>query len=534
MTFRIVAFLLAGVTAACTNRASAPQRRDLLIIATTAEPPSLNPLYLQGRDYADISALGYSSLTTYDRRGAVVADVAMIVPTVANGGISRDGKRIVFHLRRNVRWQDGYPLTARDVVFTYRAKSNPSNATPSQSFGTGIARVWAPDLYTVVAELTRPQAAFVTSFFGGDGGSILPAHLLAGYTNLNRVAFNEAPIGSGPYRFTRWIRGERLELTANDRYYGTKPAIRHLTIRFIDDWSRIANELMTHEVDATFFASPSNISAWRSTPNHRVIVSLLPFFGTVVFNLRDPTLKDLAIRRAFALAIDRRTLVARASFGLYDPDTGMRGMFTWAFDPAAGTIAYDPARARALLSNDGWIPGADGIRVKNGRRLEMQLVFSAHSFVPSSEIGLLMAGEARAVGIDLVIRPYDRRVLWSLDGPLYRGRFQTAFLTLTNGSLDPDPSTFLSCNQRPPHGFNFARYCNTAVDGALRHAAAVYDRLERRRIYSFVQRRLIADVPYDFLWQSSEIDIIPTGLHGYEFSPVDGPYASVTHWRLLK
>ena len=531
MMFRLVfAGFFACAMAGCVNRASPPKRSDLLIIATTVEPPSLNPLYLQGRDAFDVGALGYSGLTTYDRRGAIVADVATVVPTMANGGISRDGKRIVFHLRRDVRWQDGYPLTARDVVFSYRATVNSSNTTPSQGVDTSIARVWAPDSYSVVVDLRRPEAAFVTSFFGGDGGSILPAHLLAAYANLNHVAFNGAPIGSGPYRFTKWIRGERLDLMANDHYYGTKPAIRHLIIRFVDSQSTITNELITHEVDATFFANPSKIAVLRSIPDHRVVVTLLPGFGTVVFNLKDPILKDGAVRRAFASAIDRHTLVAKAAFGLYDPETGMRGMFTWAFDPSAGTIAYNPARARALLSKDGWIPGADGIRVKSRRRLEIQLVFSAQISV-FDEAAPLMAEEARAIGINLVIRQYDRSVLWSLDGPLYQGRFQTALLNLQNG-LDPDPSAFLSCDQHPPLGYNFARYCSAAVDRALQRAASVYDRAERRRIYSFVQRRLIADVPYFFLWQPSEIDVIPTALRGYEFSPGGGPYSSVAHWRL--
>jgi peptide/nickel transport system substrate-binding protein len=531
MMFRLVfAGLFVCAMVGCVNRASAPERSDSLVIASTLEPPSLNPLYLQGRDAADIGALGYSGLTTYDRRGAIVADVARAVPTIANGGISRDGKRIVFHLRRDVRWQDGYPLTARDVLFTYRAIMNPSNATPSQGVGVSVARVWAPDSYTVVAELTRPQAAFVSSFFGGDGNPILPAHLLAAYPNLNHVPFNGAPIGSGPYRFTKWIRGERLDLTANDRYYGTKPAIRHLSIRFVESQSTITNELTTNEVDATFFANPSKIVDLRSLPDHRVIVTLFPSFGTIVFNLRDPILRDAAVRRAFASAIDRHTLVAKAAFGLYDPETGMRGMFTWAFDPSAGSIAYNPARARALLSNAGWIPGADGIRVKNRRRLEMQLVFSVQ-FVDFDEAALLMVEEARAIGIDLVIRQYDRSVLWALNGPLYQGRFQTALLSLQNG-LDPDPSSFLSCDQHPPIGFNFARYCNAAVDRALRRAASVYDRSERRRIYSFVQRRLITDVPYFFLWQPSEIDVIPTALRGYEFSAGVGPYGSVARWRL--
>lgn len=529
----VLACLFLCATAGCTSRGSAPPRSDLLIIASTIEPESLNPLFLQGRVYRDIAALGYSGLTTYDRRGSVAADVAATVPTLANGGISPDGKRFVFHLRHDVTWSDGYPLTARDVVFSYRAGINPSNAMPSQSADSGIAKVWAPDSYTVVAELTRPQPAFVTNFFGGDSGAILPAHLLAAYPTLNHVPFNGAPIGSGPYRFTKWIRGERLDLAANDRYFRTKPAIPNLSIRFASDWSTIVNELMTHEVDAAFLASPSKVVALRSIPNHRVIVTLMRYFGTIVFNLKDPIVKDLDIRRAFASAIDRRMLVAKGAFGLYDTDTGMRGLFTWAFDPKVGTIAYDPTRARALLSNDGWALGVDGIRVKNGRRLEMQLVFSANAFVPDGIVPPMIE-EARAVGIDLAIRQYDRRVLWALDGPLYKGRFQTALLTLTNGGDDPDPSGFLSCDRQPPNGYNFARYCNAAVDRAIRHAAFLYDRAERRRIYSFIQRRLIADVPYDFLWQPSEIDVIPTALRGYEFPPGVSPYNAVAGWRLQK
>ena len=154
-----------------------------------------------------------------------------------------------------------------------------------------------------------------------------------------------------------------------------------------------------------------------------------------------------------------------------------------------------PERERCLAMTAGF--RGRWIRVKNRRRLELQLVFSVQISV-FDEAAPLMAEEARAVGIDLMIRQYDRRVLWSLDGPLYQARFQTALLNLQNG-LDPDPSAFLSCDQRPPIGYNFARYCSAAVDRALQRAASVYDRAERRRIYSFIQRRMIAGRPLRLL-----------------------------------
>jgi ABC-type transport system substrate-binding protein len=302
-----------------------------------------------------------------------------------------------------------------------------------------------------------------------------------------------------------------------------------LSLHFVHDSSTIVNELTTHEVDATFFASPSRIAALRSIPNHHVIVTQLPYFEAIVFNMSDPVVKDSAVRRAFASAIDRRMLVAKATFGLYDADTGMRGMFTWAYDPRAGTIAYNPARARALLMRDGWVPSTDGIRVKNGRRLELNLTVSAHSFIAATVVPMMLE-EARTVGIDLVPRVYDSSVLNSRDGPIFKGRFQVAFVFFQNG-VDPDPSSFVSCSQRAPNGFNWAQYCNEDVDRAALQGISVYERADRRRIYSFIQRRLLEDIPYHFLWQSSEIDVIPSSLRGYEPSAIS-PYSSVAHWRL--
>lgn len=528
---RFIAALLIFITVACGGRRVAPQSSNELIIARLSEPTSLNPLYLQGSDASDIGALAYSALTKYNAHGAIVADAATVVPTVANGGISRDGRRIVYHLRRDVKWQDGYPLTARDIVFTYGAAVSPSNALPTEGGYNPIARVSARDSYTVVVELKRPYAPIITNFFGGDGNPILPAHLLAAYSSLNHAAFNGAPVGSGPYRFVRWLRGDRLDLTANERYYGTKPAIRYISIRFVHDHSTTVNQLITHEVDATFFASPSRIEAIRSIPDHRVIVTrTLPSFGVIAFNMHDPIVENLVVRQAFALALDRHTLVAKGTFGVYDADTGMRGMFTWAFDPTARSIPYDPTRARTLLTERGWIPGNDGIRVKNGQRLRVQLAFWGQSFV-ATEIVPLMIEEARSVGLDLVPKAYGQSELYSLDGPLYRGKFQAALLGLQQ-SVDPDPSAYVSCDQRPPNGFNFARYCSRDVDHALRCAVSVYDRADRRRIYSFIQRRLIEAIPYDFLWQASEVDVIPAALHGYEPSAGRGPYNSVADWRL--
>lgn len=515
--------------AACAKAGIASERSGVLIVAIAQEPVSLNPLYLEGPLGYAIGELGYSYLTNYDSRGTIVADVATVVPTRANGGISTDGKRVTYHLRHDATWQDGVPLSSRDVAFTYRAIMNPANAVSSRYGYDRVASVDAPDPYTTIVTLKRPYSPIVSSFFGGDSNyPILPAHLLAAYPNLNHLAYNAAPLGSGPYRMAKWTHGDRLDILANNRYYAGPPAIRRVSLHFVHDSSTIVDQLTTKEVDATFFADVSRIDALRRIPNHRVVVTPVPYFYAMPFNVTDPVTKELAVRQAFALAIDRHTLVEKVTHGLYDSETGMRGLFTWAFDSRASAAAFDPRHARALLERAGWNVGPDGVRTKNGQRLELQLAFFSGSDIENEFVPLIVEQE-RAVGIDVETKRYSREEFTALDGPLMQGRFQVA-LYAYQSSLDPDASWLLACAQRGPHGFNDARYCNPAVDHALAHAASVFDRNARRRDYRFVQRQLLTDMPYDFLCQVSEIDVLPSALEGYD-RPLLSPYNSVARWR---
>lgn len=526
----VLACAVAAAPAACSKSAAPVLRHPgTFVVATPQEPVSLNPLYLEGLLGYTIGELGYSYLTNYDSHGNVVADAAAAVPTFRNGGIARDGRRITYRLRHDLTWQDGVPLSAKDVAFTYRAIMNPANTVPSRFGYDRVASVVAPDPYTVIVRLNRPYSPIVTNFFGGDSNyPILPAHLLASYPNLNRVAYNAAPVGSGPYRFAKWARGDRLDAVAYDRYYAGKPGLKRVSLHFVHDSSTTINELLTGEADATFFADVSQIATLRKIPGRRIVVTPVPYFYALAFNVTDPLLKDAAVRRAFALAVDRRTLVEKAAHGLYDAATGMRGLFTWAFDPRANALPYNPRRAAALLARDGWAMGADGVRTKGGRRLELQLDFYNGSDI-ASEFVPLIAAQERAAGIAVTTRGYSREEFRARDGPLVRGTFQVALYSYQS-AYDPDASWLLACSQREPNGFNDARYCNPAVDRALQRGVVAFGRNARRRAYRFVQRQLLADMPYAFLCQVSEIDVIPAGLKGYA-RPLLSPYVSIARWR---
>jgi peptide/nickel transport system substrate-binding protein len=421
-------------------------------------------------------------------------------------------------------------LTSRDVAFTYRAIVNPANIIPSRYGYDQVAAVDTPDTLTVVVRLKRPYSPIISYFFGGDSNyPVLPAHLLASLPNLNHAAFNEAPVGSGPFAFARWSRGDAIETKANATYYAGRPGLDGVTLRFVHDSSTTIAQLTTHEVDAAFATDVARIDELRAVPNHRVVVTPVPYFYAVLFNVTDPLLSDGAVRHAFALAIDRRSLVGKVTHGLYDPDTGMRGLFTWAFDPRAGNVPYDPRAAADLLSRDGWIPGPDGIRVKSGRRLEIQLATRTGMQI-DSEFAVIVAAQERAVGIDVEQKRYSPEQFFATDGPIMQGRYQAGIYGYQS-SYDPDVSWLLACSQRGPNGFNDARYCNAAVDRALRDGSSSFDRASRMRDYAFVQRQILADLPYDFLCQTSQIDVIPTNLEGYD-PPLLSPFTSIARWRL--
>ncbi|MGA8839004.1 MAG: ABC transporter substrate-binding protein, partial [Candidatus Aquilonibacter sp.] len=209
----LVALAFAGCTKQDARGVRAP---GTLVFAVQKEPISLNPLLLEGIDAYTYSEIVYANLTKYDADGRSVPDLATEVPSLANGGVATDGKRVTYHLRRGVRWQDGTPLTAQDVIFTYRAIMNPANNLPERYGYDLVGSVQAPDAYTVVVRLKRAFSPIISFFFGGDSNyPVLPAHLLAALPNINTAAFNGAPIGEGPYRLVRWERGDRLTFDAS-------------------------------------------------------------------------------------------------------------------------------------------------------------------------------------------------------------------------------------------------------------------------------------------------------------------------------
>jgi peptide/nickel transport system substrate-binding protein len=195
-------------------------RHGLLRIANLAEPDSLNPVVGNEQIDAELAMLWGGFLFNYNDRNEFVPELATELPSLQNGGVSKDGLAVTYHLRRGVTWQDGAPFDARDVVFTYRAIVDGRNNVPSTVGYELIRRLEVIDLHTIRVHLKHPWAPFVATFFNQSSQPypLLPAHLLSKYPAINQVPFNAQPVGTGPFSVRRWQRGSKIVFEANPHY----------------------------------------------------------------------------------------------------------------------------------------------------------------------------------------------------------------------------------------------------------------------------------------------------------------------------
>jgi peptide/nickel transport system substrate-binding protein len=484
----------------------APQQETTLVLDQTAEPQSLDPLLITGDASEEVGSLIYSYLVRGNASGGLEPDLATSVPTIGNGGISRDGRTIVYHLRRGVTWQDGAPFTAADVIATYRAVMDPRNAVPTRLGFDRIVSMTARDPYTVRVRLRAAFAPFVTYFFETENYPILPAHLLQGPLKGSR--FDAQPIGTGPFRVRAWKRGDSLQLDANPTYYGGAPKLAHLRIEFVPSAQTIAQRLQTGEADGYFNADASVVATLRGDRALRVTERPICGILTLLFQTRDPALRDPAVRRAIARAFDIGRDVPLATHDVLDARDAGRGLFTWAYVPAR--IA--PSRAA--------LPKALSLAID-----------TAHP--ANRTLALLFQEEARRAGMTLSIKSYAAQQFEATAegaGPLASGNYQLALHQELTG-IDPETSWLLACDQVPPTGYNVTRYCSRTVDAALRAALATSDVAVRKRGYAVVQRALAKDAPLVILAQLRAIEALPKTMTGFTPS-LETPYVHAETWRL--
>ncbi len=493
-----------------------------------SDPANLNPLFAHadaGNVEQSLAHLAFEPFFDVDPRGRPVPELLREMPSLANGGLSPDGRTLVYHLRPGVRWSDGVPVTAKDVLFTLRAILDPANPVASHEGYDRIDRADAPNPLTVRFHLREAWAPAVSTFFtyGTSPQYVLPEHVLATQGPLGRAAFNAAPtVGDGPFTFVSWARGDRLLYAANPRYWRGAPNVKRVDIRIVPDPQTNMTLLQSGSLDFNLVAPAQWAALQKSAPALRAAIAPTALVAGIAFDLEHPPLDDVRVRRALAQAIDRAAISQKITLGRYPVADSDRPRFSWAYDASVREPAYNPAAADRAFDAAGWRRGRDGMRQKNGVPFALTYVQ-----FPETTTGVRAAEVVQRElfdrGIDVTIKSVSNALLFLPahdGGALAAGRFDLAYVPWAMGA-DPDDRFLLGCTGAAK---NYMRYCDPVVDDLEARAATDPSRERRKALYAGIDRIVARDVPIVYLFNPTYVYAFAPRLAGF------APNAFVPTW----
>ena len=402
-------------------------------------------------------------------------------PWLATSWETPDPLTYRFHLRTNVRFQNGQPLTSADVKYTLDSMRDGTVITAKAQALAHIDHVDAPDAATVVIHLKQPDAALLWNLSDGAIG-VVPVG------SGRDFAFH--PIGSGPFRFVSQLQDDEVILERSDNSWHPRPAIARIRFAVVPDAITRALELEKGSADVCINCLTADmVSALAKRPNLQVEDGPGTNLNYITFNAQDSVLRDVRVRQAIACAMNRPLIIhslwrdrARLAGSLLPPQH-------WAWTGDVQQYPYDPAKANALLDAGGWKRGKDGVR--------FHLAMKTSTDETSRLLAMILQQQLRDVGIALEVRSFEFATFFSDIG---KGAFQMYTLRWL-GQEDPDTFRYAyDSHMFPPHGANRGRYTNAALDALIQEAGTSGDLAQRRADYVKVQQILAIDLPSINLW----------------------------------
>lgn len=488
-----------------------------VVIAAGSEPDSLNPV------------LGYARWgdgKVFEGLVRLTADLT-VEPLLAQTlpEVSDDGLTVVFTLRDGVTFHDGTPLTADDVVFTYESALDPAHASPAAADLTAVERVEAVDERTVRFTLAHPHSSFTTA-------TVLGIVSREAFADQDLAAAGTGSlVGTGPYRIESYRPGDRLVLAAQDDYWGEQPQVRRAVFVFAaDDAARVAR-LASGEVDGALLA-PQALGRFEDDEGYDVVRRDTADFRAIVLPEADAVTGDPAIRQALHTGLDRQAVVDGPLAGAGRPAYGPIPPEAPEYSEVV-KVEPDPVAAQRLLDDAGWAEGRDGVRVKDGLRAELTLMYPAGDSLRQN-----IALEVQAQAADLGIEVDTEGLSWEAIEPRMRS---DALVYGTGNPYNADLSTYpLFHSSRAFQGFdNPGGYSSPAMDAALEAGRAAPDEQARVAAYQQVQEHLAEDLPWVFLayvehdyviradaWEGYDVPLVEPHEHGLQ----GGPWWNLPAW----
>jgi len=402
-------------------------------------------------------------------------------PALAERWEIPDPRTYIFHLRSGVHFHSGQPLTARDVKWTFDSLLTGKIRSPRASTYRFVASVEALEEGTVIFHLKEPFSPLLWNLSDGAVG-IVP------YGTLNEIS--EHPIGSGPFRFVGAETDKEVVLERNDDYWGPKPHLERVRFAVVPDAITRALELRKGSADAAINALTSDMVAALEREQN---LAVLRGPGTVLqymnFNLRDPILRDVRVRQAIALALDRRPILEYLWRGFAQPANSVLPPQSWAYDDHVPRYEHDPERARQLLDAAGY-PARNGVR--------FHLTMKTSTDENTRLMVAVMQQQLREVQIQLDIRTFEFATFYA---DITKGAFQIHSLRWIGSNEDPDIFEYAFHSSKfPPTGANRTFYSSPRMDALIDQARAELDQNTRKKLYAQIQQTLAEDVPSINLW----------------------------------
>lgn len=451
-----------------------PARGGTYSEGVASNPQYLNPLLSHYNDIdRDLVALLFNGLTTLDERGVVVPDLA------ERWEAGADNLSYTFFLRPNVRWSDGAPFNADDVIFTVSVMQ-----IDDYQWAPWLSALWKSvkatkvDEFTVTFTLSQPFAPFLDYTTIG----LLPSHLWARYpvAELTSAQLNTRPVGTGPWQLTQ-IDADHVRLEPNPFFSGPLPYLSGIEFHFYPDTRRVLSAFSRHEINAIAHLYPDDVKSVLKEPELNLFSSTLPGYALIYLNLNSsnvPFFGDKAVRQALRAGLNRQQLI----------DEGLQGQGlianspiqpgNWAYDADVAQVSYNPAAARKLLADAGWTDSdADGISDKDGKPL--RFVFLTTDAPDQVALGRLITQQWREIGVGVETQTTSFAGLAA--DYLSTHNFDAALVTWEL-SGDPDPYPLWHSTEIES-GQNYARWNNRDADEAIEAARRTNDQTQRIELY---------------------------------------------------
>ncbi|RMF97826.1 MAG: peptide-binding protein [Candidatus Schekmanbacteria bacterium] len=465
-----------------------PAYGDTIVEGSIGQVSTLIPQLASDSASHEVADLIYNGLVRYNK------DLIIEGVLADSWKVSEDGLRITFHLKKQVKWHDGAPFTAKDVLFTYNLMIDPKTPTAYKEDFLRVKKVEVPDDYTFVVIYDKPFAPALISW----SISILPSHILEGQ-DITKTDFGRNPIGTGPYKFEKW-ESDRIILKANDDYFEGRPYIDRVIYRVIPDNQTMFLELKGGGID---WMGLTPIQYKRQTETDFFRKNFQKFrypsfsYTYLGYNLKDEKFKDKRVRQALSYAINRQEIIDGVLLGLGREATGPYLPDMWVYNPNVKRYPYDKKKALELLTEAGWKDtDNDGFLDKNGKKFQFTIITNQGNSM-RARTGEIIQKNLHDIGIDVKLRIIE----WAafLKDFINKRKFEAVILGWSV-PRDPDLYDVWHSSKTGPEELNFVSYSNPEVDELLEKGRSVFDQEERKKYYYRIQEILAEDQPYTFLY----------------------------------